>query len=62
MSQSFTYTSYCSKEAILEAAASGDIEKLRELNERGTNFRVTDTVSMKLYPNCCLEFTLPRVS
>ena len=40
---------YCSEEAILQAAGNGDIEKLRELNERGTNFRVTDTVSIKLY-------------
>ena len=42
------FNSYCSEEAILQAAGNGDIEKLRELNEKGTNFRVTDTVSMKL--------------
>ena len=54
MSRAFMYiyldlhTSYCSEEAVLQAAGNGDIEKLRRLNEREVNFKVTDTVSMKL--------------
>ena len=41
----------CSEEAVLQTAGNGNIKKLRELNEKGTNFRVTDTVSMELYPD-----------
>ena len=37
-----------SEETVLQAAGNGDIVKLRELNERGIDFKVTDTVSMKL--------------
>ena len=37
-----------SEEVVLQAAGNGDVEKLRELNEKGTNFRVTDTVSTEL--------------
>ena len=38
----------CSEEAVLQAAENGDITKLRELNEKGVEFRVTDNVSNEL--------------
>ena len=62
MSQAFAFN-LCSEEAVLQAAGDGNIEKLRELNEKGTNFRVTDTVSMELYVNCYYargNYTCPR--
>ena len=44
--QVFYLSILCSEEAVLQAAENGDIVTLRELREKGTDFRVSDTVSI----------------
>lgn len=44
--QVFYLSILCSEEAVLQAAENGDIVKVKQLREKGTDFRVSDIVSV----------------